>query len=215
MAAARGITRAVRDFSFKRNLRKSQLAWMPNQKRGDWLKNFPSRIDISAVMDRRPSTISLTVRGETPSPRASAFCDKPSGLRYSSRRISPGVIGFMGFRDQRGTSNAERPTPHRTGEGNANIEHPTPNGRKCEHRTSNAELPTSNRRKSKSERKRLPSANFTSSVRRSALIERKPRDTRTSNIQRRTSNAEPNGRKTRTSNIERRTFNAERKKIKE
>jgi len=97
MAVARGTTRAVRALSFKRNLRKSPLAWMPNQKRGDWLKNFPSRIDISAVMDRRPSTISLTVRGETPSPRASAFCDRPSGLRYSSRRISPGVIGFMGI----------------------------------------------------------------------------------------------------------------------
>ena len=42
---------------------------------------------------RRAWTISLIVCGLTPKARARAFCEMPRGVRYSSRRISPGVIG--------------------------------------------------------------------------------------------------------------------------
>ena len=51
----------------------------------------------SGVMERLPSTISLITRGTTPTSRAMAFCEIPLGLRYSSSRILPGVIGSFMF----------------------------------------------------------------------------------------------------------------------
>ena len=50
------------------------------------------------VMDRRAWMISLIARGATPMARAMAFWEMPMGMRYSSNRISPGVIGgFIGI----------------------------------------------------------------------------------------------------------------------
>lgn len=51
---------------------------------------------MDGVIERRPRTISFTARGGTPIARAIAFCEMLMGFKYSSRRISPGVIGgFM------------------------------------------------------------------------------------------------------------------------
>lgn len=47
------------------------------------------------VMERLPWTISLMARGATPMARAMAFWEMPMGVIYSSRRISPRVIGFF------------------------------------------------------------------------------------------------------------------------
>ena len=52
-------------------------------------------MDMEGVMERLPWTISLTARGATPMARAIAFWEMPMGARYSSRRISPGVIGWF------------------------------------------------------------------------------------------------------------------------
>lgn len=71
---------------------KSHSTWIPCQNWSDWLKNAPKRIDMDGVIDRRPCTISLIARGATPIARAMAFCEIPIGLRYSSSRISPGVM---------------------------------------------------------------------------------------------------------------------------
>ena len=49
-------------------------------------------MDMAGVIDRLPCTISLIARGATPIARAMAFWEIPIGLRYSSNRISPGVI---------------------------------------------------------------------------------------------------------------------------
>lgn len=54
------------------------------------------RADLAGVIARRLRTISLTAQGCTPIARAMAFWEIPIGNGYSSRRISPGVIGgFM------------------------------------------------------------------------------------------------------------------------
>lgn len=73
--------------------RKSHSFCSPYQKSSDWPKKAPKRIDMAGVIERRPSTISLTARGGTRMARPMAFCEMPIGLRYSSKRISPGVIG--------------------------------------------------------------------------------------------------------------------------
>lgn len=52
-------------------------------------------MDMAGVMARLPSTISLIARGGTPMARAMAFCEMPRGCKYSSNRISPGVIGLF------------------------------------------------------------------------------------------------------------------------
>ena len=76
--------------------RKSHSTCNLCQKSGDCSKKAPKRIDIAGVMERRPSTISFTARGGTPIARAMAFWEIFIGLRYSSKRISPGVTGgFM------------------------------------------------------------------------------------------------------------------------
>ncbi len=49
------------------------------------------------VIERLPSTISLIALGGTPMALAMAFCEMPSGLRYSSKRISPAVMGVIVF----------------------------------------------------------------------------------------------------------------------
>ena len=72
--------------------RKSHSTWMPCQKVSDWPKKAPKRMDMDGVMERLPSTISLIARGGTPMARAMAFWEIPMGWRYSSRRISPGVM---------------------------------------------------------------------------------------------------------------------------
>lgn len=85
--------------SFCRSLaraRKSHSTWMACQNSADWPKNAPNRMDMAGVMERRAWMISLMARGATPMARAMAFWDMPMGSRYSSRRISPGVMGgFM------------------------------------------------------------------------------------------------------------------------
>ena len=91
----KGRTLAVSIRSFFLRRRKSQLLWIRNQNSEVCPKNLPNLMDISGVMDRLPSTISLIARGETPIARPSAFCESDSGTRYSSRRISPGVTGFI------------------------------------------------------------------------------------------------------------------------
>ena len=56
-------------------------------------------MDMTGVIERCPSTISLIERGATPMARAMAFCEIPIGVRYSSSRISPGMMGgFMAGR---------------------------------------------------------------------------------------------------------------------
>lgn len=48
---------------------------------------------MDGVMARLPSTISLMARGDTPMALAMAFWEMPIGAKYSSSKISPGVIG--------------------------------------------------------------------------------------------------------------------------
>src|SRR5258706_2605120 len=50
---------------------------------------------MSVVTGLRSCRISLTVRRETPSKRASLSCVNPAAGRTSSRRISPGCIGRL------------------------------------------------------------------------------------------------------------------------
>ena len=66
--------------------RKSQVVWMLNQNCGLCLKNLPSLSDISGVIERRPSTISLILRGLTPKARPSAFCEPKRSEDGSPRR---------------------------------------------------------------------------------------------------------------------------------
>lgn len=79
-------------FFFPARVRKSHSIWIPCQNSSDCPKNAPKRMDMACVMERLPSTISLIARGATPIARAIAFCEIPMGLRYSSNRISPGVM---------------------------------------------------------------------------------------------------------------------------
>ena len=76
------------------SLRKSHSTWSPCQNSSDRLKNAPKRMDIAGVIERLAWTILLITRGATPMARAMASCEIPIGLRYSSSRISPGVIGL-------------------------------------------------------------------------------------------------------------------------
>ena len=73
--------------------RKSHSTCMPCQNWSDWPKKAPKRIDMAGVIERLPCTISLIALGETPMARDMAFCEIPMGVRYSWRRISPGVMG--------------------------------------------------------------------------------------------------------------------------
>jgi hypothetical protein len=52
-------------------------------------------MEIAGVMARSPLTISAIVSGPTPIASAKALCEIPIGMRYSSDRISPAVIGFV------------------------------------------------------------------------------------------------------------------------
>ena len=74
---------------------KVEAGWIPEVSFffSDCPKNAPKRMDVAGVMERLPRTISLIARGATPIARAIAFCEIPVGLRYSSSKISPGVIG--------------------------------------------------------------------------------------------------------------------------
>ena len=81
-------------FFSRASLRKPHSTWSPCQNSSDWPKNSPKRMDIAEVIERLEWTISLITRGATPMARAMAFCETPMGLRYSSSRISPGVIGL-------------------------------------------------------------------------------------------------------------------------
>ena len=95
-SVAAGWTPSVSRCLSPASLRKSHSTWMPCQNCSDWPKKAPKRIDMAGVIDRRPCTISLIARGATPMARAMAFCEIPIGLRYSSSKISPGVMGsFM------------------------------------------------------------------------------------------------------------------------
>lgn len=84
-------------FFFPARLRKSHSIWIPRPNASDCPKNAPKRMDVAGVMERLPRTISLIARGATPISRAIAFCEIPRGLRYSSSKISPGVIGSFMF----------------------------------------------------------------------------------------------------------------------
>ena len=64
------------------------MTWMPCQ-----TVRLPEKFDMAGVIERLPWTISLIARGATPMARDMAFCEIPIGLRYSSNRISPGVMG--------------------------------------------------------------------------------------------------------------------------
>ena len=75
-------------------LRKSHSTCSPCQNSSDCPKKAPNLIDMAGVIERLPWTISLMARGETPIARAIAFWEIPIGFRYSSRSISPGVIGL-------------------------------------------------------------------------------------------------------------------------
>lgn len=78
--------------------RESHSIWSPCQNSSDCPKKAPKRIDMAGVIERLPWTISLIACEETPMARAIAFGEIPIGLRYSSTRISPGVIGvFIGL----------------------------------------------------------------------------------------------------------------------
>src|SRR5580704_6882561 len=59
---------------------------------GDVFRKRDSLSAVSAVMPRLPRTISLSRLSEIPRRRAASTCLIPSGLRYSSSRISPGGI---------------------------------------------------------------------------------------------------------------------------
>src|SRR6266481_5689745 len=52
-------------------------------------------MDMVGVMARLPRTISLMARGGTPMARAMAFWEIFMGVRYSSSKISPGVMGGL------------------------------------------------------------------------------------------------------------------------
>jgi hypothetical protein len=80
---------------FRAKARKSHSTWMPCQKVSDCPKNAPKRMDMAGVIERLPRTISLIALGGTPMARAIAFWEMPMGRRYSSRRISPGVMGVF------------------------------------------------------------------------------------------------------------------------
>ena len=72
--------------------RKSHEVCRLNQNCGLCLKNLPSLSDISGVIARRPSTISLMLRGLTPKARPSAFCEpKRSGDRSPRRPNTHGL----------------------------------------------------------------------------------------------------------------------------
>ena len=73
----------------------SHSSWIPCQKWPDCPKNAPNRTDNAGVMAHSPRMISLIIHGETPIVSAIASGEIPMGLRYSSARISPGVIGFI------------------------------------------------------------------------------------------------------------------------
>lgn len=94
VAGVTALTRAR--FSFAR-ARKSHSHWIPCQKVSLCSKNAPKRIDMVGVMLRLLRTISFTARGGTPMARAIAFWEISRGLRYSLRRISPGVMLVMGM----------------------------------------------------------------------------------------------------------------------
>jgi hypothetical protein len=93
MSSDAGRIAAVRRLRSFASARKSHSIWRPYQKLSDCPKKAPKRIDMAGVIERLPRTISLTARGGTPIARAIAFWEIPMGLRYSSSRISPGVIG--------------------------------------------------------------------------------------------------------------------------
>ena len=96
--AVAGEMSLMSSWRFPLRARKSHSTWMPCQNVSDWLKKAPKRIDMVGVMERLPRTISLMALGGTPIALAMAFCEMPNGFRYSSRRISPAVIGsFMGI----------------------------------------------------------------------------------------------------------------------
>lgn len=71
----------------------SYRACIFNQNPTDVAKNVARRAAVSAVMDRRPCTISCTRRLSTPSPRASALCEIPNGSINSSFKRVPGCVG--------------------------------------------------------------------------------------------------------------------------
>src|SRR6266511_6106530 len=59
---------------------------------GDVFRNRASRSAVSAVMPRFPRMISFSRLREMPRRLAASSYPRPSGLRYSSSRISPGGI---------------------------------------------------------------------------------------------------------------------------
>src|SRR5476649_2164345 len=71
---------------------RSQSACRRIQSCGDVFRKRPRRRAVSAVMLRFPRTISFNRLSEMSRRFAASSCPTPSGLRYSSSRISPGGI---------------------------------------------------------------------------------------------------------------------------
>ena len=96
MSQARQLTKVVQEGSLTpASFLVSHSTWRPCQNSVDCPKNAPNRADNSSVMGHSPRTISSIVCGGTPIALAIAVCEIPMGLRYSSARISPGVMEFI------------------------------------------------------------------------------------------------------------------------
>ena len=96
MSQARQLTKVVQEGSLTpASFLVSHSTWRPCQNSVDCPKNAPNRADNSSVMGHSPRTISSIVCGGTPMASAMAMCEMPMGFRYSSARISPGVMGFI------------------------------------------------------------------------------------------------------------------------
>ena len=112
-----GVTRAVSWASRGFRRRESQLAWIPNQNRADRPKNRPNRIDISAVIDRRPSTISVLLSYESGlGGKRGAVHDRPHmaytiGLDYGTNSARAVVVDCADGREA-GTCVIDYPSGH-------------------------------------------------------------------------------------------------------
>ena len=68
-----------------------------SQNSGVVRKAAPSFSAISALTDVRPLTMRFTTLTSHPSDSATCLWVRASGMRNSSLRISPGLVGFLRF----------------------------------------------------------------------------------------------------------------------
>jgi len=105
LARRSGVNLAILRASAERSAcQRSQSDCSPSQKPALIPVTRASRSAVSGVTPRLARTISFSRGNDTPNRIANADCEMPSGLRNSSRSISPGCVGGLSVGSRRWTS---------------------------------------------------------------------------------------------------------------